>query len=128
MADSAPTFYPCYSYRDTQGAIDFLVNAFGFELLVAYPGEERTITHAELRFGNGVVMLGTTTDERLTSSTYVVVEDADAHCERARGTGAAIVTEPRDTPYGSRDYAARDPEGNTWYFGTYVPDLAAAPA
>jgi len=25
-----------------------------------------------------------------------------------------------DTDYGSRDYAARDPEGNLWSFGTYA--------
>ena len=52
---------------------------------------------------------------------YVVVEDADAHHERARAAGAEITSELRDTDYGSRDYAAKDPEGNTWYFGTYRP-------
>jgi hypothetical protein len=26
---------------------------------------------------------------------------------------------PHDTDYGSRDFAARDPEGNRWSFGTY---------
>jgi uncharacterized glyoxalase superfamily protein PhnB len=26
-----------------------------------------------------------------------------------------------DQPYGSREYAAHDPEGNAWYFGTYRP-------
>ena len=29
--------------------------------------------------------------------------------------------EPFDTDYGSRDYSAKDPEGNIWYFGTYQP-------
>jgi uncharacterized glyoxalase superfamily protein PhnB len=52
---------------------------------------------------------------------YVVVEDADAHHDRAKAAGAEIVMAPRDTDYGSRDYAAKDPEGNTWYFGTYRP-------
>jgi uncharacterized glyoxalase superfamily protein PhnB len=28
---------------------------------------------------------------------------------------------PRDTEYGSREYSARDAEGNTWHFGTYQP-------
>ena len=29
--------------------------------------------------------------------------------------------EPFDTDYGSRDFTAKDPEGNVWYFGTYQP-------
>jgi uncharacterized glyoxalase superfamily protein PhnB len=55
---------------------------------------------------------------------YVVVEDADAHCARARAAGAEIVDDLHDTDYGSRDYSARDPEGNMWYFGTYQPFAA----
>ena len=39
--------------------------------------------------------------------------------EIARAAGAEIITEPHDTDYGSRDFAARDPEGNRWSFGTY---------
>jgi hypothetical protein len=30
-----------------------------------------------------------------------------------------IISAPHDTDYGSRDFAARDPEGNRWSFGTY---------
>jgi uncharacterized glyoxalase superfamily protein PhnB len=55
---------------------------------------------------------------------YVVVEDADAHHDRAKAEGAEIVMELRDTDYGSRDYAARDPDGNLWFFGTYRPAAA----
>jgi uncharacterized glyoxalase superfamily protein PhnB len=42
-------------------------------------------------------------------------------CQRARAAGAEIIVEPHDTDYGSRDYAARDPEGNVCSFGTYRP-------
>ena len=28
---------------------------------------------------------------------------------------------PTDLDYGSRDYGARDLEGNLWSFGTYAP-------
>jgi uncharacterized glyoxalase superfamily protein PhnB len=31
----------------------------------------------------------------------------------------SITAEPHDTDYGSRDFAAQDPEGNRWSFGTY---------
>ena len=56
-----------------------------------------------------------------TGAAYVVVSDVDAHCARARAAGAEIVRELENTPYGSREYAARDPEGQVWSFGTYDP-------
>jgi len=52
---------------------------------------------------------------------YVVVEDPDALHDRAKAAGAQIVAEPSDQDYGSRDFAAADPEGNVWSFGTYRP-------
>jgi uncharacterized glyoxalase superfamily protein PhnB len=58
---------------------------------------------------------------------YVVVEDPDSHYARARAAGAEIVRELADMPYGSREYGARDPEGNQWSFGTYDP-YADAPS
>jgi uncharacterized glyoxalase superfamily protein PhnB len=57
-----------------------------------------------------------------TQGLYIVVEDVDGHCARARAAGATIVREPRDEDYGGRDYVARDPEGHVWSFGTYVPE------
>ena len=52
------------------------------------------------------------------------VADPDAHHERARGAGAEVVMGLTDQPYGSREYCARDPEGNVWCFGTYSPQAA----
>ena len=51
----------------------------------------------------------------------IVVADPDAHYERARAAGAEIVRELTDEDYGSREYSARDLEGNLWSFGTYDP-------
>ena len=53
------------------------------------------------------------------TSVYIAVSDLDAVCERARSAGATIEMEPTDQDYGSRDFVARDPEGNLWCFGTY---------
>jgi uncharacterized glyoxalase superfamily protein PhnB len=47
-----------------------------------------------------------------TVSIYVVVPDADRHYETARTAGADIVRELEDMDYGSREYSARDVEGN----------------
>ena len=86
------------------------------------------LVHVELRYDNGIVMVSGETaskDEYSgaagTGWVYVVVEDADAHHDRARAAGATIVTELTDTDYGSRDYSARDIDGNLWSFGTYRP-------
>lgn len=124
----APTFYPILTYRDAQAAIDWLQEAFAFEQLFATPGPDGAIAHAELRYGTGVLMLGTgqgPADNRdwrsAPQSVYVAVEDADAQCERARAAGAEIIREPEDMDYGSREYSARDLEGHHWHFGTYRP-------
>jgi uncharacterized glyoxalase superfamily protein PhnB len=52
-------------------------------------------------------------------SAYVVTADPDAVHARAKKAGAEITTDLYVTDHGSRDFAARDPEGNRWNFGTY---------
>jgi uncharacterized glyoxalase superfamily protein PhnB len=121
-----PVIFPSVRYDDAQAAIEFLVRAFGGQRHAVYAGEDGTVHHAEVAFGNGIVMLGSARPEAPASrgagaGIYVVVEDPDAHCERASGAGAEISHDPHDTDYGSRDYSARDPEGNLWNFGTYQP-------
>ena len=119
---SYPTMFPSLSYDDAPAAIDFLCDAFGFERHAVYTNDDGTIAHAELRFGNGAVMVGSAKAEAsATGSVYVVVDDPDSHCAQARAAGAEITRDVSDTEYGSRDYAAKDPEGNDWYFGTYQP-------
>jgi uncharacterized glyoxalase superfamily protein PhnB len=56
-----------------------------------------------------------------TAVVYVAVDEVDSLHERARDAGAEIVMAPTDQDYGSRDFTARDPEGNLWSFGTHRP-------
>ena len=121
-----PTVFPTMSYRDADAAIDFLQRAFGAEPHAVYRDEQDRVRHAELRLGNGMVMLGPA-DAPRGGDVYVVVPDPDEHCARAREAGAEIVREPNDTDYGSREYGARDPEGLAWHFGTYQPFEVAPP-
>ncbi|KNB50472.1 VOC family protein [Streptomyces caatingaensis] len=125
-----PTICPVLRYRDPHAAVRQLTEAFGLTRGALYESEDGTVLHAELAHGDGVVMLGGrgrggVFDEAMGAGgpvgVYVVVEDPDAHCERARAAGAEILTAPADQPYGSRDYMARDIEGNIWTFGTYAP-------
>lgn len=117
--------YPSLSYRDAPAAIEWLQRAFAFESGVAYEGENGLIEHAEMRHGGGMVMLASEREGEEGRHVgqgwaYVVVDDLDAHLERARAAGAEIVRERIDEDYGSF-YGALDPEGNEWSFGTYRP-------
>lgn len=124
---TAPTFYPTLLYEDAPAAIEWLKRAFAFEERMVVPGPGGTIAHAELSYGDGIVMLGSKAAADPPGgppgrqSIYVAVEDTDAHHDRAKAAGAEIVRELVDTDYGSRDYAALDPEGHQWNFGTYRP-------
>jgi uncharacterized glyoxalase superfamily protein PhnB len=128
-----PAIIPYIRYEDPAAMLTWLEDAFGFKRRAVYE-EGDQIVHAEVSYRNGMFMTGSTRDDdesvaktpnqlggAATGGMYVVVDDADAHCEQARAAGAEIVREPTDQDYGSRDYAARDPEGHTWSFGTYRP-------
>lgn len=131
---SSVSVIPTMRYRDAPKMLEWLCKAFGFERHFVVPGENGTIAHAQLTFGNGMIMMGsardddwgklvqpTTAGSAATGAAYVVVADVDAHYARARAAGAEIVRPLANTDYGSREYAARDPEGQVWSFGTYDP-------
>jgi uncharacterized glyoxalase superfamily protein PhnB len=123
------TIYPTLRYRDARAAIDWLVEAFGFEEKDVHADAEGIIRHAELSGFGGIVMLGTEPDggDPVTGKTagqgslYLSHDAIDALHDRAVAAGAEIVRPLQDTDYGSRDFSARDPEGNVWSFGTYSP-------
>ncbi|MEU8888413.1 VOC family protein [Streptomyces sp. NPDC048442] len=130
----APSVYPALLYRDAKAAMVILTEAFGFKKDAVYEGEGDRIEHAELSYGNGSVMLGSkgrggefdkVMADAGPTSVYIVVTDTDAHHKHAVEYGAALGVEilmpPTDQDYGSRDYMAKDAEGNVWSFGTYVP-------
>jgi uncharacterized glyoxalase superfamily protein PhnB len=133
--NTVSTVIPAMRYRDANAAIEWLCKAFGFEKHLVVPGENGTVAHAQLTFGNGMIMLGSAREDEFgrwvkppretggigTQSAYVIVEDADAHYARAKAAGAEIVMEVEDQDYGGRLYSCLDPEGHLWSFGTYDP-------
>jgi predicted enzyme related to lactoylglutathione lyase len=46
------------------------------------------------------------------SGLVLETDDVDAAFEKVRATGAEVLQEPMDQPYGTRDCAFRDPAGN----------------
>jgi uncharacterized glyoxalase superfamily protein PhnB len=127
-----PNLFPALRYADPDAAVAFLTGAFGAEEKDLHRREDGSVAHAELKLGVGIVMLGQYSEEGWlggeaprplsgTISIYVVVPDPDAHLAQAREAGATIVREIEDMAYGSREYSARDLEGNLWSFGTYDP-------
>jgi uncharacterized glyoxalase superfamily protein PhnB len=135
MSEFRSSVIPGHRYRNAPAAIDWLCKVFGFERHAVYEGELGTIAHAELTLGGSMIMLGSGKDDEFgrsfkspeelggveTCSLYIVVPDADAAYARAGSAGAVITTPLHDTPYGSRDFTVKDPEGHTWNVGTYDP-------
>jgi uncharacterized glyoxalase superfamily protein PhnB len=132
------SIYPTFRYRDPDAAVDWLQRAFGCEERVVYRADDGSFRHGELRLGGNLVMVGLAAEGGWlggeeprplgsTASVYVAISDVDAHCARARSEGARIVRELVDEPYGSREYSARDLEGNLWSFGTYRPSASDQP-
>ena len=123
---TAPRIYPAVHYPDVADGVAFLREAFGFSEHVIYRDEDGNPVHTELRYGPSIVFIGSDPERVGIGSLYVAVDDADAHCARARAAGARITVELHDTDYGSRDYTAIDPSGNRWQFGTYRPAVEAS--
>ena len=131
------TIVPCMRYRDAPAAIEWLCQTFGFEKHLVVPNEDGTIAHAQLSFGNGMIMLGSALKDETefgrlmkqpdeigggtTQSVYVVVTDADAVYASVKSDGARIAMEIRDEDYGGRGFSCYDLEGHLWNFGTYDP-------
>jgi len=121
------TVIPVLIYPDVRAAVDWLGSAFGFVERVRIGESHRS----QLSFGDGAVIVGDVRNERqpprlgeVTHSVMVRVEDARAHCERAREHGASIVMEPTDFEYGERQYTAEDLAGHQWTFSQTLADVA----
>ncbi|MGA9284169.1 MAG: VOC family protein [Solirubrobacteraceae bacterium] len=118
---------PVLIYPDVRAAVAWLSEAFGFLERLRIGEDHRS----QLSFGDGAVIVGDVRQDRrpprqdeVTHAVMVRVEDAHAHCERARAHGARIVTEPTDFEYGERQYTAEDLGGHHWTFSQTLQDVA----
>jgi uncharacterized glyoxalase superfamily protein PhnB len=131
MTTPQASVWPCLSYKDARGAIEFLSKAFGFEERACYARDDDAtiVEHAEMRWPlGGGVMFGTAGKDDSdfgqrvpgNDAVYVVCDDPDGLFARAVEAGAEVVRGLVDEDYGSRGFTVRDPEGNLWSFGTYA--------
>ena len=133
--DGWPTIAPAVFYDDAAAAIDWLSRTFGFAVQLKIENDQGRIVHSQLVLNGGLIMVGQAglSPDRPyvrspravgganTQALAIFVDDADAHCERARAAGAVITAEPATQDYGEgywadRTYQARDLEGHHWWF------------
>ena len=115
---------PYLLYEDGEAAVEFLTNAFGFREVDRAIGAAGGL-HAELEVepGGGRLYLGQPptgfegpAKVGQTTLVHVLVDDVDAHHDRAKAAGATVVEELNDTPFGHRRYTCDDPQGHEWSF------------
>lgn len=129
-----PSLSSAVCYRDPAAALKWLETAFGFEPFMVITSPDGELMHSEMRFGDGLVMVGSEWNDntkspaslggKTTQTVHVhLLSDIDGHCERARNAGAVIEMEPQDQFYGDRGYRARDPEGHIWTFSQTIKTM-----
>ena len=121
-----PVVAPELGYRDGQAAIDWLTGVLGLSSGVVITKPGGGVAHAELWGRNGVVVLEEPDGaERRPVTTCLVAESAievDRLYAQALAAGAPMEFQLADTPFGSHQFAVRDPEENVWVIGTYQPE------
>jgi uncharacterized glyoxalase superfamily protein PhnB len=119
------TVIPVLAYPDVNRAAAWLCDAFGFSVRLRI-GNHRI----QLNAGTGAVVVRELRPNELNAvlgvghSVMIRVEDADAHCTRAKDHGARITQEPVTHPYGERQYNANDFAGYSWTFSQSVADVS----
>ena len=130
-----PRITPALYYDDAAAAIDWLCKAFGFEVRIRVDGPDGRVAHAELTYGDGLVMVGEAARTEKypyrrspgqagganTQNLTVYVDDVELHHRRAREAGARIVSAPETVDYGpehwaDRAYQCADRGGHHWWF------------
>lgn len=138
-----PSVIPMLSYEDCGAAADWMIAAFGFRETERYADDGGRVTHVTLSTGDGVVMIGWPSADYespkrhrdtceaaarwskvpyVVDGVWVLVDDVDAHFERARNAGATILSEPEDKDFGERTYRVEDLEGHRWMFAESIGD------
>src|SRR5262245_659475 len=123
-------------YLAVQGgvqALDWYKKAFDAKERMRMPGPDGKIGHAELQFGDCVLMLADefpgmntspATLKGTTVSILLYVKDVDAAFKKAVDAGATTKAPPEDKFYGDRMAVIADPFGHVWCLATHIEDVS----
>lgn len=113
MSDRA---FPIISVRDLSATRAFY-EELGFAQTYQFPpeGEASFVTMERGNSSIGIGAGGASDVDRF--GYWVYVDDVDATLEQLRTSGAPVVGEPEDQPWGERVARTRDPDGNLVYLG-----------
>lgn len=120
------TVTPYLCVRGASECIEFLKKAFGAEETFRMPMPGGKVGHAELRFGDSMVMIADATEQvpPRQAGIHLYVPNVDAVYKAAVGAGATGQREPADQFYGDRMGTVADRWGNVWSIGTHKEDVA----
>jgi PhnB protein len=133
IPDGYSVVSPYLIIKGAARALEFYKRALGAteRMRLEMPGG--MIGHAEIQFGNSVVMLadefpqmgchGPEHHHGSPVSLHVYVTDADAVVALAAAHGAKVQRPVQDQFYGDRSGAIVDPFGHVWNIATHVEDV-----
>lgn len=138
MVQPIPTGYagvtPYLIVRGAARAIEFYMKAFGAVELMRFPAPGDKIGHAEIRIGEGVVMLADESPEMGHNSPQTLggtpitlmfyVTDVDAQFAKALAAGGTVKQPLKDQFYGDRSGTIVDPFGHLWTIAMHTEDLS----
>jgi uncharacterized glyoxalase superfamily protein PhnB len=125
IPDGYHTVTPYLVVRDAASLITFLQQAFKASEIERMESPDGGITHAEVRIGDSVVMMGESNEEvpPMQAMLHLYLENADVAYQRAVEAGATSLREPEDQFYGDRTAAVKDAFGNQWWLATHIEDV-----
>ena len=126
IPDGYHTVTPYLTVPGVAKVIEFLKRTFDATSAECHTTPDGRIMHAEVRFGDSVVMLGEpmTPDAASPANLYVYVKDVDATYKRALAAGGKTIMEPANAFYGDRKAGVKDSSGNQWWIATHVEDVS----
>ncbi len=135
IPDGYPNITPHLVIKGAAAAIDYYKKALGATEIMRMPQPDGRVGHAELKFGDAVVMLadefpemnivGPATLGNTTVGLLLYVEDADATFDKAVSLGAKVTKPMADQIYGDRSGTLEDPFGHKWTIATHQEDVSA---
>ena len=120
--------------RGAARALDYYKKAFGATEIMRFPGPGDTIAHAEIKIGDGTVMLADEAPDMGYRSPQSIggtpvsllfyVADVDARFAQAIKAGGKVQRAVQDQFYGDRSGTLEDPFGHIWTIATHVEDVS----